>query len=50
MFGFGKNVITLPIEFSIDNRSSLHTNNSNQNILVIGKRPIQGLDNTTIAT
>ena len=41
---WGKNVII----FGVDNSSSVHINGKNKNILVLGERPTQGLDNATI--
>ena len=42
--GFGRNVII----FGADMTSSVHTNNRTNNILVLGKDFVQGLENTTI--
>ena len=43
-FDWGKNVII----FGVDMSSSVHIDNKNKNILIFGKGPIQGLDNTTL--
>ena len=40
---WGKNVI-----FGVDMCSSLHVDNKNENILVLGEGPTQGLDDTTL--
>ena len=42
--GFGKNIIIS----RVDNSSSVHTDNSKKNILIIGKGPTDGLDDTAI--
>ena len=42
--GFGQNMII----FGVDMSSSLHANNRKNNILILGKGFIQGLDHTTI--
>ena len=44
--GFGKNVILVITYMS----SSIHINNKKKDILILGKGPIQGLDNTTSTT
>ena len=41
---FGKNVII----FGADMSSSVHFDNKKNNILIIGKGPTQGLDDTTL--
>ena len=41
----GKNVII----FGVDMSSSVHIDNKNKDILVLGEAPTQGLDNTTLA-
>ena len=43
-FDWDKTVII----FAVDNSSSVNTNNKKKIILVIGKGPTQGLDDTTI--
>ena len=45
-FDWDKTVII----FAVDNSSSVNTNNKKKIILVIGKGPTQGLDDTTIMT
>ena len=40
----GKNAIS----FGIDISSSVHIDNKNKYILILGKGPTQGLDNTTL--
>ena len=45
-FDWGKNVII----FGVDMSSSVHTNNKNKNILILGKRQTKGLDNTSLTT
>ena len=40
----GKNDII----FGVDMSSSVHIDNINKNILILGKGPTQGLDNTTL--
>ena len=42
--GMGKNVII----FGADIRSSVHTDNKGKDILIVGKGPAQGLDDTTL--
>ena len=37
------------IIFGADMSSSVHINNKNKDILVLGEAPTQGLDNTTLA-
>ena len=43
--GFGKNVLI----FGVDISSSDHIDNMKKNILVLGKRPTQGLEHTLTA-
>ena len=43
--GFGKNVII----FGADMSSSMHIANKNKSILILGKSPADGLDDTTFA-
>ena len=43
-FDQGKNAII----FGVDISSSMHANNKNKDILILGKGQAQGLDNTTI--
>ena len=43
-FDWGKNVIIFGVHMS----SSTHANNKNKDILILGKRQKQGLDNTTL--
>ena len=43
-FDWGKNVI-----FGVGNSSSTHIDNKKKDILILGKGPTQGLDDTTIA-
>ena len=43
---FGKNVII----FGADMSSSVHIDNKNKDILIIGEGPTQGLDDTTLTT
>ena len=43
-FDWGKNVII----FGVDMSSSVHANNKNKDILILGKGQTQGLDNTTL--
>ena len=43
--GIGKNVVI----FGADMSSSMHIDNKGKNILIFGKGPTQGLDNTTLA-
>ena len=40
----GKNVVI----FGTDMSSSVHTDNKNKDILILGKGPTQGLDDTTL--
>ena len=40
----GKNVII----FGVGMSSSVHVNNKNKDILILGEEPTQGLDNTTL--
>ena len=40
----GKNVLT----FGADMSSSMHIDNKNKDILILGEGPTQGLDNTTL--
>ena len=42
----GKNVIM----FGVDISSSAHIDNKKKDILILGSGPIQGLDDTTLAT
>ena len=42
----GKNVII----FEVDVSSSVHIDNKNKNILILGEGPTQGLDDTTLTT
>ena len=44
--GFGKNVILFDAYMS----SSVHIDNNKKDILILGKVPIQGLDDTTLTT
>ena len=41
---WGKNVII----FGVDNSLSVHTDNRKKDILVLGKRPTDGLDDTRV--
>ena len=43
--GWGKNVVI----FILDNSSSVHVDNKNKDITVLGEDPTQGLDNNTRA-
>ena len=43
-FDWGKNVII----FGVDMCSSVHANNKNKDVLILGKVQTQGLDNTTL--
>ena len=43
-FDWGKNVII----FGVDMCSSVHANNKNKDVLILGKGQTQGLDNTTL--
>ena len=43
-FDWGKNVLI----FGVDTSSSVHTDNRNKDILILGKGPTQGLDDTTL--
>ena len=43
-FDWGKNAII----FGIDMSSSVHIDNKNKDILILGKGPIKGLDNTIL--
>ena len=43
-FNFGKNAII----FGVGMSSSVHIDNKYKNIIVLGKGPTQGLDNTTL--
>ena len=43
-FDWGKNVII----FGVDMSSSVHIDNKNRDILILDKRPTQGLDYTTL--
>ena len=43
--GFGKNVIILGVDMS----SPMHFDNEKKYILILGKSPTQGLDNTTFS-
>ena len=42
--GFGRNVLI----FGVDMSSSAHVDNKEEDILILGKGPIQGLDDTTL--
>ena len=43
-FDWGKNVVT----FAVDMSSSVHIDNKNKDILILSKRPTQGLDDTIL--
>ena len=43
-FNWGQNVII----FGVDNSSSVHIDNKKKYILVLGKGPTQGVDDTTV--
>ena len=43
-FDWGKNTIT----FGVDMNSSVHSDDKNKDILILGKGAIQGLDNTIL--
>ena len=45
-FDWGKNVII----FGVDMSSSVHANNKNKNILILGKKQTKGSDNTSLTT
>ena len=44
--GFGRNAII----FAVDMSSSVHIDNKNKDILILGEGPTQGLDGTTLTT
>ena len=44
--GFGRNVII----FTVDMSSSVHIDNKNKDILILGESPAQVLDGTTLTT
>ena len=43
-FDWGKNIIT----FGVDMNSSVHSDDKNKDMLILGKGAIQGLDNTIL--
>ena len=43
-FDWGKNIVI----FRVDNSLSVHTDNNKKDILVLGRGPTQGLDDTKI--